>query len=124
MKKFVQGNHDRLKRAVAAGVPIAAGSDEYYQMGKRTRGESSVLIYEAYRDSGMTPWQIVQAATVNAAELLGWQDRIGAIEAGKLADIVATSGDPSADLTQLQKVKFVMKGGEIVRNDLGGARSN
>src|SRR5215470_6914389 len=56
MKKFAQGNHDRLKRAVAAGVPIAAGSDEYYQMGKRTRGESSVTIYGAYRDSGMTPW--------------------------------------------------------------------
>jgi len=119
MKKFAQGNHDRLKRAVAAGVPIAAGSDEYYQMGKRTRGESSVLIYEAYRDSGMTPWQIIQAATLNAAELLGWQDRIGAIEAGKLADLVATSGDPSADVSQLEKVEFVMKGGEVVRNDLG-----
>ena len=55
MKQFAQGSRDRLKRAVAAGVRIAAGSDEYYQMGKRTRGESSTLIYEAYRDSGMTP---------------------------------------------------------------------
>jgi imidazolonepropionase-like amidohydrolase len=117
MKKFAQGNHDRLKRAVAAGVRIAAGSDEYYQMGKRTRGESSALIYEAYRDSSMTPWQIIQAATVNNAELLGWQDRIGSIEAGKFADIVATSGDPSQDVTELEKVKFVMKGGEVVRND-------
>jgi len=124
MNKFAQGNHDRLKRAVAAGVPIAAGSDEYYQMGKRTRGESSVLIYEAYREAGMTPWQIIQAATVNAAELLGWQERIGAIEAGKLADIVATSGDPSADVSQLEKVKFVMKGGEVVRNDPSGTRTN
>ena len=117
MKKFAQGNHERLKRAVAAGVRIAAGSDEYYQMGKRTRGESSTLIYEAYRDSGMTPWQIIQAATVNAAELLDWQDRIGSIDAGKLADIVAMSGDPSQDVTELEKVKFVMKGGEVVRND-------
>jgi len=124
MKKFAQGNHDRLRRAVAAGVPIAAGSDEYYQMGKRTRGESSVTIFEAYRDSGMTPWQIIQAATINAAELLGWQDRIGAIEPGKLADIVATSGDPSADVGQLEKVKFVMKGGEVVRNDFNGPRTN
>jgi len=119
MKEFAKGNHERLKRAVAAGVPIASGSDEYYQMGKRTRGESSTLIYEAYRDSGMTPWQIIQAATVNDAELLGWQDRIGSIDAGKLADIVATSGDPSQDITELEKVKFVMKGGEIVRNDFG-----
>lgn len=117
-KQFADGNRDRLKRAVAAGVPIAAGSDEYYQMGKRTRGESSTLIYEAYRDSGMTSWQVIQAATANGAELLGWQDRIGSIEAGKFADIVATAGDPSEDITQLQKVKFVMKGGEVVRDDL------
>ena len=118
MKQFVQGSRDRLKRAVALGVPVAAGSDEYYQMGKCTRGESSTLIYEAYRESGMAPWQIIQAATVNAAELLGWGDRIGSIEQGKSADIVATSGDPSQDITELEKVKFVMKGGELVRNDL------
>ncbi|HYM75456.1 MAG TPA: amidohydrolase family protein [Candidatus Dormibacteraeota bacterium] len=123
VKQFVDGNHDRLRRAVAAGVPIAAGSDEYYQMGNRTRGESSVLIYEAYRESGMTAWQIVQAATVNGAELLGWQDRVGSIEAGKFADIVATAGDPSADVSELAKVKFVMKGGEVVRNDLIGTRA-
>jgi len=124
MKQFAQGNHDRLKRAVAAGVPIAAGSDEYYQMGKRTRGESSTLIYEAYRDSGMTPWQIIQAATANAAELLGWQDRIGTIETGKLADIVASSGDPSADVSELEKIKFVMKGGEVVRDELSHSNSH
>ena len=118
MKKMVQGSRDRLKRAVAAGVPIAAGSDEYYQMGKRTRGESSVLIYEAYRESGMTAWQIIQAATVNGAELLGWQDRIGTIDAGKFADIVATAGDPSADVNELEKIRFVMKGGEVVRDEL------
>jgi len=118
MKRFVQGSRERLKRAVAGGVPIAAGSDEYYQMGKRTRGESSTLIYQAYRDSGMTSWQIIQAATMNGAELLDWQDRIGSIEAGKLADIVATSGDPSQDVRELEKVKFVMKGGDVVRNDL------
>ena len=120
MNKFAEGNHDRLRRAIAAGVPIAAGSDEYYQMGSRTRGQSSTLIYEAYRESGMTPWQIIRAATANAAELLGWQDRIGSIEAGKFADIVATAGDPTEDVTQLERVRFVMKGGEVVRNDLSG----
>ena len=124
MKEFAKGNHDRLKRAVAAGVPIAAGSDEYYQMGKRTRGESSTLIYESYRDSEMTPWQIIQAATVNGAELLGWQDRVGSIEAGKFADIVATAGNPSADVTELERVKFVMKGGEVVRDDVSATRMN
>jgi len=117
MKQFAKGNRDRLKRALDAGVPIAAGSDEYYQMGKRTRGESSVLIYEAYRDSGMTPWQIIRAATVNGAELVGWADQIGSIEAGKYADIVATAGDPTQDVTELEKVKFVMKAGKVVRDD-------
>jgi imidazolonepropionase-like amidohydrolase len=118
MKKFAEGNRDRLRRAVAAGVPIAAGSDEYYQMGSRTRGQSSTLIFEAYRESGMTPWQIIQAATENGAELLGRQDRIGSIEAGKFADIIATAGDPAEDATELERVRFVMKGGEVVRNDL------
>jgi len=123
LKKMVEGNHDRLRRAVAAGVRIAAGSDEYYQMGTRTRGESSTLIYQAYRESGMTAWQIIQAATMNAAELLGWQDRIGSIETGKFADIVATAGDPAADAAELGKVRFVMKGGEVVRNDLSHSQS-
>ena len=118
--KFAQGNHDRLRRAIAAGVRIAAGSDEYYQSGNRTRGETSKLIFQAYRESGMTPWQIIQAATANGAELLGWQDRVGSIEPGKFADILATVGDPAEDITELQKVKFVMKSGEVVRNDLSG----
>ena len=121
MQKSMQKVRDRLRRAVALGVPIAAGSDEYYQMGKLTRGESSKQIFQAYAESGMTPWQIIQAATVNAADLLGWQDRIGSLEAGKLADIIATPGDPSADIGELNKVQFVMKGGEVVRNTAGQA---
>ena len=121
--KFAEGNRHRLRRAVAAGVPIAAGSDEYYQMGSRTRGQSSTKIFEAYRESGMTPWQIIRAATVNGAELLGWQDRIGSIEAGKFADIVATVGDPAEDVTELERVRFVMKGGEVVRNDLSSRQT-
>jgi len=118
LNKFAESSRDRIRRAMAAGVRIAAGSDEYYQMGTRTRGESSTLIYQAYKESGMTPWQIIQAATMNAAELLGWDDHIGSIESGKFADIVATAGDPSADISELQKVKFVMKGGEVIRNGL------
>jgi len=116
--RFAQRNHDRLRRAIAAGVRIAAGSDQYYQVGKLTRGESSKRTFQAYSESGMTPWQIIQAATVNGAELLGWQDRVGSIEPGKFADILATDGNPAEDVTELQKVKFVMKSGEVVRNDL------
>jgi imidazolonepropionase-like amidohydrolase len=67
---------------------------------------------------GMTPVTALQAATVVDAEMMGWQDRIGSIEKGKFADIVAVSGDPLKDVTELQRMKFVMKGGKIVRNDL------
>jgi len=65
---------------------------------------------------GLSPLAAIQAATVNDADLLGWSDRVGTIEAGKFADIVAVDGDPLADVTTLERVKFVMKGGEVVKN--------
>jgi len=65
----------------------------------------------------MSPSQAIQAATTVAAEMMGWQDRIGSIEKGKFADIIAVSGDPLKDITELERVKFVMKGGQIVRDD-------
>jgi imidazolonepropionase-like amidohydrolase len=64
---------------------------------------------------GMTPAQAIRSATATAAELLGMQDSLGTIEAGKLADIVAVPGDPIADVTVMQKVDFVMKGGVVYR---------
>jgi imidazolonepropionase-like amidohydrolase len=67
---------------------------------------------------GMPPLEAIRAATVNAAELLGWQDRIGAVEAGKYADLIALEGDPLADITVLRQVKFVMKAGTIARDVL------
>src|SRR5207249_11863117 len=67
---------------------------------------------------GMAPAQAIQAATVNAAELMGWQDRVGTVETGKFADLIAVPGNPLDDITELERVKFVMKGGEVVRNDL------
>ena len=66
----------------------------------------------------MTPAQALRAATSVNAEMMGWQDRVGSIEPGKFADLIAVSGDPIADITELERVKFVMKGGQIVRNDL------
>jgi imidazolonepropionase-like amidohydrolase len=60
----------------------------------------------------------LQAATRSAADLMGWQDRVGSIQPGKFADLVAVSGDPLADITELERVKFVMKGGAVLRNDL------
>jgi imidazolonepropionase-like amidohydrolase len=65
---------------------------------------------------GLTPLQSIQAATVNAADLIGWSDRVGTLETGKFADIVAMHGDPLADVHVLENVRFVMKGGEVIKN--------
>lgn len=67
---------------------------------------------------GMTPAQAIQAATTVAAEMMGWQDRIGSIDKGKFADVIAVTGDPLKDITELERIKFVMKGGQVIRNDV------
>jgi imidazolonepropionase-like amidohydrolase len=116
-KAYVQGEQDRLRRAIKFGVPIAAGSDMYLTMPGLNRGQASLLLYEAYADAGMTPIQIIHAATRDAAELLGMKDKIGTLEPGKLADIIAVPGDPLKDVKALEHALFVMKGGTIIRND-------
>jgi imidazolonepropionase-like amidohydrolase len=102
-------------RALKAGVPVAFGSDEYYQFPGKNRGEGTYQTLRAYHAAGMSMLQVIQAATVNAAELLGWQARVGTLEKGKLADIIAVEGDPLASIDALTAVRFVMKGGVVVR---------
>jgi imidazolonepropionase-like amidohydrolase len=70
------------------------------------------------RHGGLTPVRAIQSGTVVNAEVMGWQKQVGSIDKGKYADLVAVSGDPVADITELQRVKFVMKGGRIIRNDI------
>jgi imidazolonepropionase-like amidohydrolase len=72
-----------------------------------------------YVKLGMTPLQAIQTATVNDADLLGWSDRIGTLDPNKWADIIAVDSDPTKDVTVLQHVKFVMKGGEVFKNEYG-----
>jgi imidazolonepropionase-like amidohydrolase len=72
--------------------------------------------------AGLSPARAIQAGTTTNAEVLGWQDQIGSIDKNKYADLVAVSGDPLADITELQRIKFVMKGGKVVRNDLAPGR--
>jgi imidazolonepropionase-like amidohydrolase len=117
-KMFVASSRNRVQRAIKAGVRIAAGSDEYYKIPGKTRGQASLLMFRAYADDGMSPLEIIRSATVNAAELLGWQNRVGAIEANKFADIIAVEGDPLKDIKELEQVKFVMKGGTIIKNEI------
>jgi imidazolonepropionase-like amidohydrolase len=79
---------------------------------------TQALEFEALVRRGMSPARAIQSGTLINAEAMGWRDRIGSIAKGKYADLVAVSGDPLADITELQRVKLVMKGGTIVKNDL------
>jgi imidazolonepropionase-like amidohydrolase len=118
-RQFVRGSQDRLARAIKLGVPIAAGSDEYYNVPGKTRGQSSLLMFRAYADAGITPLQIIRAATINAADLLaGERALFGTLESGKFADIIAVEGDPLKDITVLERVRFVMKGGAVIKNEM------
>jgi imidazolonepropionase-like amidohydrolase len=99
--------------AVSRGVKISFGSGAGpFPHGVQAREFAYLVKY------GMSPAQAIQTATTVAAEMMGWQDRIGSIEKGKFADIIAVSGNPLSDITELERVKFVMKGGQVIRNDL------
>ena len=113
-----QTYNDLVQRVLKSGVKCAAGSDMCWFYPGKTCGQASVVTLIHLRDAGMTPLDTMRAITVNAAEMLGWQDRVGAVEPGKFADLVAVSGDPLADISELQRVRFVMKDGQVVRNDL------
>src|SRR5258708_38178106 len=69
------------------------------------------------KQAHMSPTRVIQAGTMNNAEILGWDKDIGSVEKGKYADLVAVSGDPTQDITELTRVKFVMKGGKIIKNE-------
>jgi len=110
--KMVESERAAFGRAVKKGVKIAFGTDAGGFDWKKLHQASE---FKYYVDYGMTPMQALQTATSVAAELLGMSDRIGTLEAGKLADLVAVSGDPLADITELERVKFVMKEGVIYK---------
>ena len=100
-----------VARAFAAGVKVGFGTDAAVYPHGLNAHEFAVMV-----KLGLTPLQAIQAATVNDADLLGWSDKVGTIEPGKWADLVAVDGDPLADVTTLERMKFVMKGGEVVKN--------
>jgi imidazolonepropionase-like amidohydrolase len=101
-----------------SGVKFAAGTDMCWYYPGKTCGQASVSRFPTLHQAGMPSLDVIRATTINAAEMLGWRDRIGAIEPGKFADLVAVSGDPIADISELERVRFVMKDGQVVRNDL------
>ena len=108
----------RVQRVLKSRVKFAAGSDMCWFYPGKTRGQASATMFTALQRVGMPPLDIIRAVTTNAAEMLGWQDRIGAVDPGKFADLVAVTGDPLADIGELERVRFVMKNGQVIRNDL------
>jgi imidazolonepropionase-like amidohydrolase len=102
------------KHAIAAGVKVAMGTDAAVYPHGLNAHEFEVYV----RDFGMTPLESLRTGTVNAADLMGWSDRVGSLDAGKWADAVAVKGNPLEDITVLQHPVFVMKSGVVYRDDL------
>jgi imidazolonepropionase-like amidohydrolase len=110
---FLQGIQQSVQTAKSLGVKIASGFDASDPDGQGKNADELVALTKR----GLTPLEAIRAATINAAELLSWQDKVGAIEIGHYADLIAVEGDPLADITLLQHVKFVMKGGKVVKTE-------
>jgi imidazolonepropionase-like amidohydrolase len=115
--KMVETEKLAFQKALKHGVKIVMGTDAggFAWTGKGSLHQAGELDY--YVRYGMSPMDAIRTATVNAASLLGKTDSLGTIEAGKLADLIAVSGDPLADITELQRVKFVMKDGTVFKNE-------
>ena len=109
---MIKIHQETFRRALNAGVKIAFGTD----VGGFDWSINPAVEFPYMIKYGMTPIQAVRSATTTAAEMLGMQKDVGSIDAGKYADIVALKGDPLADITLLQKIDFVMKGGEIFKS--------
>jgi imidazolonepropionase-like amidohydrolase len=105
-------HRETIRKAVSRGVRIAFGTDAGVFAHGRNAEEFALLVA-----AGMTPADALRSATVSAAELLGVQDSLGTLEAGKLADVVAVPGDPLQDIRRTQQVFFVMKEGVVYRHD-------
>lgn len=103
-----------IQIAKELGVKIAAGFDA---ASPELQGKNASEL-EAMTKRGLTPIEVIRATTLNAAELLSWQDKVGVLEQGRYGDVIAVDGDPLNDITVLQHVKFVMKGGEVVKDSL------
>jgi imidazolonepropionase-like amidohydrolase len=95
-------------------IMVGSGAD-----GSTFAHGTQALEFEAMvKVAGLTPAQAIQAGTMTNAAVLGWQNQIGSIEKGKYADLIAVAGDPLADISELERVKFVMKGGKVIRDEI------
>jgi len=113
-KEVIPAARKNIAHAFASGVKVAFGTDAAVYPHGLNAHEFAVMV-----KLGLTPLQAIQAATLNAADLLGWSGKVGTLEPGAWADVIAVDGDPIKDVTTLEHVKFVMEGGEVVKNDYG-----
>jgi imidazolonepropionase-like amidohydrolase len=113
-KAVIPAARKHIAHAFASGVKVAFGTDAAVYPHGQNAHEFAVMV-----KLGLSPLQAIQAATINAADLLGWAGQVGSLEPGAWADVVAVDGDPLKDVTTLERVKFVMKGGEVVKNEYG-----
>lgn len=113
--KMVDTEKAAFQLALKKNVKIVLGTDAG---GFDWRELNEAKEFQYYVNYGMTPMQAIRTATTSAAELLGWSDKMGTVEAGKWADLVAVSGDPLKDISELERVKFVMKSGAVFKNEL------
>jgi imidazolonepropionase-like amidohydrolase len=113
MKVVIPAARENISRAFKSGVRVAFGTDAAVYPHGSNGHEFAVMV-----KLGLSPMQAIQSATINAADLLGWSGRVGSIEAGRYADIVAVTGDPATDVTILERVDFVMKGGQVIKDNL------
>lgn len=113
-QEVIPAARKNIAHAFASGVKVAFGTDAAVYPHGMNAHEFVVMV-----KLGLTPLQAIQASTINAADLLGWNGKVGTLEPGAWADIVALDGDPLKDVTTLEQVKFVMKGGEVVKNEYG-----
>jgi imidazolonepropionase-like amidohydrolase len=112
-RRMAEFRNATFRRALAAGLPIGFGTDAgVFPHGDNAR-ELALRV-----ELGEPPMATIVAATSLNARIMGWEDRVGTIEQGKLADLIAVSGDPLEDITELESVRWVMKGGVVVKDDL------
>ena len=112
MRWIAGAAQQNVKKAFDAGVKVAFGTDAAVYPHGLNAGE-----FHVYVKLGMTPLAAIQTATLNAADLLGWTKQVGTLEPGKFADLIAVDADPTKDVTTLEHVRFVMKGGVVYKND-------
>jgi imidazolonepropionase-like amidohydrolase len=113
-KAVMPAARQNIAHAFASGVKVAFGTDAAVYPHGLNAHEFAVMV-----KLGLTPLQAIQASTINAADLLGWSGKVGTLEPGAWGDVIAVDGDPLQDVTTLERVKFVMKGGEVVKNEYG-----